>query len=151
MKLLIDLFKKFDKLNLIHFRKNIHYRIDMSANPYPLMWSLGNQDHLPCGELQEHYQGTPYSYKNFEREERWYSDSNFFGNPFEEERKRPFFFEEEWEAEDENYSILGLKRSASQEDIKNAFRKKALETHPDKGGDPEEFKKVREAYECLIS
>ena len=124
----------------------------MSANPYPLMWSLGNQDHLPCGELPEHYQGTPYSYKNFERDEHWYSDSNFFGNPFEEERQS-FFFEEDYceASESENYSILGLKRSASQEDIKNAFRQKARETHPDRGGSKEEFVKVREAYECLIS
>ncbi len=124
----------------------------MSANPYPLMWSLGNQDHLPCGELPEHYQGTPYSYENFEKDEHWYSDSNFFGNPFEEERKHSFFFEEDWDSGEDNYSILGLKRSASQEDIKNAFRQKARETHPDKiGGDGEEFKRVREAYECLIS
>lgn len=126
----------------------------MSADPYPLMWSLGNQDHLPCGELPEHYQGTPYSYKNFEREDRWYSDSNFFGNPFQEERqgsRRPFFFDEEdWEAEDENYSILGLKKSASQEDIKNAFRQKARETHPDRGGNKEDFQRVRQAYESLI-
>ena len=54
------------------------------------------------------------------------------------------------EEEDCNYSVLGLKRSASDEDIKQAFRTKARETHPDKGGDPEEFRKVREAYECLI-
>jgi hypothetical protein len=127
----------------------------MSADPYPMMWSLGNQDHLPCGELPEHYKGDPWgTYKNYEKEEHWYSDSNFFGNPFQEERqgsRKSFFFEEDLEAECENYSILGLKRSASQEDIKNAFRQKAKETHPDKGGDPEEFKKVREAYECLIS
>jgi len=123
----------------------------MSANPYPLMWSLGNQDHLPCGELPEHYQGDPWgTYKNYEKEEHWYSDSNFFGNPFEEERQS-FFYEEDWEAESENHSILGLKRSASQEDIKNAFRQKARETHPDRGGSKEEFVKVREAYECLIS
>ena len=123
----------------------------MSANPYPLMWSLGNQDHLPCGELPEHYQGDPWgTYKNYEKEEHWYSDSNFFGNPFEEERQS-FFYEEDWEADSENYSILGLKRSASQEDIKNAFRQKARETHPDRGGSKEEFVKVREAYECLIS
>ncbi len=119
-----------------------------------MMWSLGNQDHLPCGELPEHYQGDPWgTYKNYEKEEHWYSDSNFFGNPFQEERQS-FFFEEDLEADSEsarNYSILGIKRSASQEDIKNAFRQKARETHPDKGGDEEEFKKVREAYECLIS
>ena len=52
----------------------------------------------------------------------------------------------------EHYQVLGLKRSASQEDIKEAFRNKARETHPDKiGGDGEQFKIVRESYETLIS
>ena len=118
---------------------------------YGLMWDLGNQDHKPCGELPEEYQGDPnaykYKYENFKDDSRWYSDSNFFGNPFEEERRSYNPFEEE----DKYFQVLGLKRSASQEDIKNAFREKALETHPDKGGDEEEFKIVREAYEYLIS
>ena len=34
--------------------------------------------------------------------------------------------------------------------IEKAFRKKALKTHPDKGGDPIEFKKVNDAYNRLI-
>ena len=99
---------------------------------YGLMWDLGNQDHKPCGELPEHYQGDPYEYK--------YKYENF------NDDRRSFN-----EEEDTHFEILGLKRSASQEDIKDAFRKKALETHPDKGGDEEQFKVVREAYECLIS
>ena len=117
--------------------------------PWGLMWDLGNQEHKPCGELPDHYKGDPneykYKYQNFKDESKWYSDSNFFGNPFEEERRSSD------EEEDNHYEVLGLKRSASQEDIKDAFRKKALETHPDKGGDEEEFKIVRNAYECLIS
>lgn len=108
-----------------------------------LTFSLGNVNHESSGELPDHYQGDPYmKYSNYEKEEHWWDDSNFFGNPFEEFR--------EDKGLDENYSVLGLKRSASQEDIKQAFREKALETHPDKGGDEEEFKKVREAYENLI-
>ena len=122
---------------------------------YDNMWSLGNQNHLPAGELPEHYQGTPYTYKNFQREEHFFNDSNFFGNPFQEERRPRDFYEEDegYEGYDSHnsYKVLGLKRSSSQEEIKLAFRQKARETHPDKGGDAEEFKKVREAYECLIS
>ncbi len=121
----------------------------------PLMWShvLLPGDKPWSKELPEHYQGDPfayrYKYSNFEREEHFYNDSNFFGNPFEDDFKSQREYREE---EDENYSLLGLKRSASQEDIKQAFRDKARETHPDKiGGDGEEFRKVREAYECLIS
>ena len=48
------------------------------------------------------------------------------------------------------YKTLGVDKSASQEEIKRAFRKKAHEVHPDKGGDAEVFKKVNEAYQVLI-
>ncbi len=48
------------------------------------------------------------------------------------------------------YSVLGLNKSSSESDIKKAFRKKAVETHPDKnGGSDIEFKKINEAYSIL--
>jgi DnaJ-class molecular chaperone len=47
------------------------------------------------------------------------------------------------------YQLLGVSKTASQSDIKKAFRKKAHELHPDKGGDAEQFKKVNEAYQVL--
>lgn len=42
---------------------------------------------------------------------------------------------------------LGLASSASADEIKRAYKLKALETHPDKGGHG--FQKVAEAYKCL--
>jgi DnaJ-class molecular chaperone len=47
------------------------------------------------------------------------------------------------------YDVLGLTRDATSDDVKKAYRKLAREHHPDKGGDPEKFKKVQEAYEIL--
>ncbi len=48
------------------------------------------------------------------------------------------------------YEILGIAKSASADEIKKAFRRKAVELHPDKqNGDEEKFKEVNEAYEVL--
>lgn len=47
------------------------------------------------------------------------------------------------------YNILGVGKTASQEEIKNSFRKKAHQHHPDKGGDAEKFKELSEAYQVL--
>jgi molecular chaperone DnaJ len=49
------------------------------------------------------------------------------------------------------YEILGVQENATQEEIKKAYRKLAMEHHPDKGGSEEMFKKISEAYENLGS
>ena len=50
------------------------------------------------------------------------------------------------------YKVLGVSKNDSQEDIRKAFRKKAMEYHPDrnKSSDaPEKFKEINEAYQVL--
>lgn len=47
------------------------------------------------------------------------------------------------------YDDLGVDKSASEEEIKQAFRKKAMQTHPDKGGSVESFQVVQKAYAVL--
>ena len=47
------------------------------------------------------------------------------------------------------YNTLGISKSASEADIKAAYRKMAMKHHPDRGGDEKKFKEVTEAYETL--
>jgi len=48
------------------------------------------------------------------------------------------------------YKILGVEKSASQDEIKRAFRKLAQKYHPDKeNGDEQKFKEINEAYQVL--
>jgi len=57
-------------------------------------------------------------------------------------------------AKSDYYDILGVSKSASAEEIKKAYRKQALEWHPDRHKDDKEaaerrFKEINEAYQIL--
>jgi molecular chaperone DnaJ len=50
------------------------------------------------------------------------------------------------------YEVLGIQRSANKEEIKNSYRKLALQYHPDRNKSPgaeEKFKEISEAYAVL--
>jgi curved DNA-binding protein len=47
------------------------------------------------------------------------------------------------------YQTLGVERTATQDEIKRAFRKLASQHHPDKGGDTQRFQEIQEAYSVL--
>lgn len=47
------------------------------------------------------------------------------------------------------YEVLGVGKTASADEIKKAFRRAAVEHHPDRGGDETKFKEINEAYEVL--
>lgn len=47
------------------------------------------------------------------------------------------------------YDTLGVAQDATADDIRKAYRKSAIAHHPDKGGDPEKFKEISNAYQVL--
>ena len=113
-------------------------------------------------DIPNYYYEYQYEYNKRVKEEeskRARDFENRFTNRFENfdpffnmgEREFPASFEEV-EPEDQidyPYSVFGLKRSASDEDMKKAYHKAVRETHPDKTGcDSEDaFREVQEAYE----
>ena len=48
-----------------------------------------------------------------------------------------------------NYEILSVRDEATKTEIRDAFRKLVLENHSDRGGDDEEFKKIKQAFDDL--
>jgi Sec-independent protein translocase protein TatA len=49
------------------------------------------------------------------------------------------------------YQLLGITPSATPQEIREAYRKKAHQYHPDKGGDPDMMRALTEAYRRLLS
>ena len=55
----------------------------------------------------------------------------------------------QFDASKDYYSILGAGEDASAGDIERLYKRRAVERHPDRGGDEEEMKSLNEAYGVL--
>ena len=54
------------------------------------------------------------------------------------------------EPTEDDLGVLGLSRGCTADDVRAAYRRLAKETHPDRGGSVEEFRRVNEAYERVV-
>jgi hypothetical protein len=75
---------------------------------------------------------------------KWW-DGAFYSSP------EVYFSERKQNARPECFKILDVDSTATEKEIKSAYRGLARIVHPDTGGNPEEFKRVRKAYdEALV-
>ena len=124
------------------------------VNPYPMMFSherCKGDSPMTDPELNECYTGDipAPDYHFYEEEEYFFDDSNYHSNPFQDENEDDFIVHPMKRSN--SFEVLGVDEDASKDDIKKAFRQKALQCHPDKpNGNKEKFIKLREAYEDLI-
>ena len=54
-----------------------------------------------------------------------------------------------WEKVD-HYAILGVSRSATDKELRNAYRRACLRLHPDKGGDKQQFQQLQDSYARIL-
>ena len=111
----------------------------------------------PQDELPEPYKAWWYAFQKEQEEQeeqerrerrKRNKDFNWFDDFFSE-GPREFPVAEE-EVSHDPFKVLGLKRSASDEDIKTKYRELILIHHPDKsGGDHDEFIRIQQAYDFL--
>jgi curved DNA-binding protein CbpA len=48
-----------------------------------------------------------------------------------------------------NYDILGIVEGSTEKEIRDAFRRLALQYHSDRGGENDQFIKIKQAYEDI--
>ena len=126
---------------------------------YPLQQSPHGGKHAHLPEFYQEYADELNRMKSIREEEQKQRQEEhwerFFRNfdPFGDfgERQMPCSFDEIDSEDEEDYpfSVFDLKRTASQEDMKSAYRKGILDNHPDKTGEDtsDAFRVIQEAYE----
>jgi hypothetical protein len=70
--------------------------------------------------------------------------------PFPKAAARPTTTSTERPRPADPYVLLGVAATATLDEVKAAFRKKALEHHPDHGGTPAAFMAVKRAYDSVV-
>ena len=115
--------------------------VSVSRNQEPLTYNNVNR------RIDRFEQDASIRREQFEKEQQ--EIRNFFDKK-EEERKRNFERElSSFEDEYDPYQVLNISNNANIDTIKKSYRKLSLIAHPDKGGDPDVFRILTQAY-CYL-
>ena len=136
-------------LNLNPLKKNIQDIIS-KMDYYDCRWSthiFSSEDgpyNPPVNPIYEQY-------KEPEAEDPFVKERSFFEHFFDYQQQYEEQYEEEciFQQPDEPHDTFGLKRSKSQEELRENYKKAALQHHPDKGGDHDAFIKLKNEYDRL--
>ena len=117
-------------------------KTDPHLNSYfDCRWAAYGTEQTPPASLPDAYASSTTNTTNREnyskrkRQYSWFTD-------FDERRAT--------QSDDAIHPVFKIKKSSSEEDFKDVYKKMILETHPDKvEGKEEEFIKVRDAWETL--
>jgi len=97
------------------------------------------------GQNKCEYTGCWYNLKCNCRSHR--RDREYYDNNFKNDITDEVFYRF---VRSDSYDILQIEPPTTQEDLKKAYRKMSLKTHPDKGGSSDDFIKVKNAYEDIL-
>ena len=98
-------------------------------------WAAYGTEQSAPDLLPDAYASSRENYSKRKRQYSWFTD-------FDQSREE--------QSDDAIHPVFKIKKSSSEEDFKEVYKKMILETHPDKvEGKEQEFIKVRDAWETL--
>tara|TARA_R110000803_G_scaffold6776_6_gene21898 strand:- start:3862 stop:4242 length:381 start_codon:yes stop_codon:yes gene_type:complete len=122
------------------------------ANPYPMWRMSSDSDDKPLPyKVDDIYESKQDKRRKFYDE--YYNEKSWKerNDEHQEEVRQKYFGDVDLpSATDDIHPVFKIKRSSSEEDFKIVYRKLILKSHPDKGGNPELFIKIQNAYKSLI-
>ncbi len=154
---------QYNKINEYLERANqqTHHQQTQQQTQHQLQQlQLQNHQHIQQQQVQLHRHANmnltqKYQSEEEEERERFEKEQERRRREFEEQqaRRRNDYKNQmrQFEASQTNaYSLLGIPQNYTMDQLKVAYRKKAIMTHPDKGGSPELFDEVTKAYFSLL-
>jgi curved DNA-binding protein CbpA len=113
---------------------------------------LNSQQQVPQNILfQQQSQSDPYQQQYSQQQQQQHHQQQIPYN--NQQQQLPYYNQQEQKTQKQKldpYKILGISKNFDETSLKKAYLKKAMKTHPDRGGTPEAFQQVSIAYTVLL-